>query len=68
VPKALTWQTKPQLALEMLHLFDGEDVLPCMYVVPDCLQGKSPAFLAAVASYVALTLGVAMPADTRCWT
>jgi hypothetical protein len=39
-----------------------------MYVVPDCLQGKSPEFPAAVASYVALTFGVAIPADTRCWT
>ena len=68
VPKALTLQTKPQLAVEMLPLLDGEDVLPFMYVVPDCLQGKSPEFLAAVASYVALTFGVAIPADTRCWT
>jgi hypothetical protein len=37
VPKALTLQTKPQLAVEMLHLLDGEEVLPFMYVVPDCL-------------------------------
>jgi hypothetical protein len=29
---------------------------------------KSPEFLAAVASYVALTYGMAIPADTRCWT
>jgi SRSO17 transposase len=68
VPKALTLQTKPQLAVEMLRLLAGEDVLPFTYVVPDCLQGKSPAFLAAVASYVTLTFGVAIPADTRCRT
>ena len=37
VPQALTLQTKPQLAVEMLRLLDGEDVLPCTYVVPDCL-------------------------------
>jgi hypothetical protein len=37
VSKALTLQTKPQLAVEMLRLLDGEDVLPCTYVVPDCL-------------------------------
>jgi hypothetical protein len=37
VPKALIVQTKPQLAVEMLRLLDGEDVLPFTYVVPDCL-------------------------------
>ena len=68
MPKALTLQTKPQLAVEMLRLLDGEDVLPFTYVVPDCLQGKSPEFLAVVVSYVALTFGVAILADTRCWT
>jgi hypothetical protein len=42
VPKALILQTKPQLAVEMLCLLAGEDVLPFMYVVPNCLQGQSP--------------------------
>lgn len=67
VPKALTLQTKPQLAVARLCLLDGEDVLPFTYVVPDCLQGKSPAFLAAAVSYVARTFGMAIPVDTRCW-
>jgi hypothetical protein len=37
VLKALTLQTTPQLAVEMLRLLDGEDVLPFTHVVPDCL-------------------------------
>jgi hypothetical protein len=37
VPKALSVQTKPQLAVEVLRLLDGEGVLPFAYVVPDCL-------------------------------
>ncbi len=68
VPKALTLQIKPRLAVARLCLLDGEDVLPFTYVVPDCLQGKRPEFLAVVVSYVALTFGVAILADTRCWT
>jgi hypothetical protein len=34
VPKALPLQIKPQLAVEMLRLLDGEDVLPFLETRP----------------------------------
>ena len=67
VPDALRWQSKPQLAAAMLQAMAHEGLLPCKYVVADCLYGKSPDFLDAVDACVGVTTCVAIPADTRCW-
>lgn len=51
----------------MLKTLHDEAILPCKYVVADCLYGNSAEFLAAVERYVALVSLVAIPADTRVW-
>src|SRR5262245_29234482 len=67
VPRDLTFQRKPQLAAAMLHALRQEGLLPCKYVVADCLYGNSPDFLDAVDAWVGVTTLVAIPAETRCW-
>jgi SRSO17 transposase len=67
VPPEVTFATKPQLAAAMLQAIAHAGLLPCKYVVADCLYGQSPDFLDAVDACVGGTTLVAMPADTRCW-
>jgi SRSO17 transposase len=67
VPRELTFQSKPQLAAAMLHALRQESLLPCKYIVADCLYGTSPDFLHAMDTCVGITTFVAIPADTRCW-
>jgi SRSO17 transposase len=67
VPKALTFQTKPQLAAAMLQAMAHEGLLPFKYLVADCLYGNSPDFLEAIDACVGVTALVAIPSETRCW-
>jgi len=47
VPAALRFQRKPQSAGAMLQAIAHEGLLPCKYIVADCLYGHSPACLDA---------------------
>jgi SRSO17 transposase len=67
VPDDVAFQTKPQLAVEMLRAIRREGRLPFKYVVADCLYGNSPDFLDAIDAEVGVTALVSVPADTRCW-
>jgi len=67
LPKALGFQSKPQLAAAMLQAIAQEGLLPFKYVVADCLYGNSPDFLDAVDACVGVTTFVAIPSETRCW-
>jgi len=67
VPPEVTFQSKPQLAATMVQAIVRGGLLPCKYVVADCLYGNSPDFLDAVDACVGVTTFVAIPADTRCW-
>jgi SRSO17 transposase len=67
VPEDVTFQTKPQLAVEMLRAIRCEGRLPFKYIVADCLYGNSPVFLDALDACVGVTALVSVPADTRCW-
>jgi SRSO17 transposase len=67
VPKDSTFESKPQWAAVMLHNIVREGLLPCTYVVADCLYGQSPDCLEAVEACVGGTACGAIPADTRCW-
>lgn len=67
VPKALTFQTKPQLAAAMLQAMAHEGLLPFKYLVADCLYGNSPDFLDTMDACVGVTTLVAIPSETRCW-
>lgn len=67
VPDEVTFQTKPQLAVEMLRALRRAGRLPCKYIVADCLSGTSPACLEALDACVGVTALVAIAADSRCW-
>jgi SRSO17 transposase len=67
VPEELRFQTKPQLAAEMVKAIRVEGRLPCKYLVADCLYGNSPDFLDAIDACVGVTSLVSIPSDTRCW-
>lgn len=67
VPKALTFQSKPQLAAAMVQAIAQEGLLPFKYLVADCLYGNSPAFWDAIEACVGVTAFVAIPAETRGW-
>jgi SRSO17 transposase len=67
VPEDLRFKTKPQLAVEMLHCIQSEDILPFRYVVADCLYGNSPEFIDAVNGCIGKTYFVSVPSDTKCW-
>ena len=66
VPAEATFQTKPQLALEMLTELVAEGTLPARWVSCDEGHGRSVDFLDGVA---ALGLGsmAEVPVDTRVW-
>lgn len=67
MPEELAFQSKPQLAADMVRTLHDEGVLPFKYVVADCLYGNSPTFLEAIEHYGELIYFVAIPADTRGW-
>jgi SRSO17 transposase len=67
VPEESAFQSKPQLAADLLRTLHAEGVLPFKCVVADCLYGNSPTFLEAIERYGELIYFVAIPADTRGW-
>ena len=50
VPEELSYQTKPEIALEMLHKALARGELPCQWVAADELYGDSPVFRDGVAA------------------
>jgi SRSO17 transposase len=67
VPDELTFQSKPQLAAEMLRSLVADGLLPFRYLVADCLYGNSPEFLDAIDACIGVTALVAIPGESRCW-
>ena len=67
LPEDAAFQTKPQLAVEMLNTVSNENVLPFKYVLADSLYGISPEFIAAVDALPDKTYLVSVPKDTLCW-
>jgi SRSO17 transposase len=67
VPDERRFQTKPQLAAEMLRNIRQEGILPFRYIVADSVYGNSPDFLAAIEACVGTTALVAISAETRWW-
>lgn len=51
----------------MLSTLHDEAIVPCTYVVADCLSGNRAEFLDAVARSIDRVSMVAVPADTRAW-
>jgi SRSO17 transposase len=67
LPKDTLFNTKPQLAAEMLNAINEENTLPFKYVLGDSLYGVSPEFIQAVEALPGKTYFVSVPKDTRCW-
>ena len=67
MPEDTVFQTKPQLAVEILNAVNEENTLPFRYVLADSIYGISPDFIAAVEALPDKTYFVSVPKDTRCW-
>jgi SRSO17 transposase len=67
VPEKMEFQTKPQLAVEILQKIKEENLLPFKYIVADPIYGNSPEFIEAVDNYIGKTYFVSIPSDTPCW-
>jgi SRSO17 transposase len=66
LPDGVKFQTKPQLAAEMLREIAEQKVLPFRYVLADSVY-VNPEFLEAVESLVGMTYFLQVPEDTLCW-
>jgi len=67
VPADARFQTKPELAVEMLDAINRENVLPYKYVLADSVYGVSPEFISAVEALPDKVYFVSVPKDTQCW-
>lgn len=67
MPENSVFQTKPQLAAEMLMDIHSENVLPFKYVLADSIYGVSPKFIGAVENLPGITYFVSVPKKTLCW-
>ena len=50
MPAALTFKTKPELAVELVHALMQRKVVPARWLTADALYGDSPAFRDAIAA------------------
>ncbi len=67
LPDDISFQTKPQLAVEMLEKIVAEGAIPFRYVAADSIYGNSPEFLDAVEKIPQVTYLVSIAKDTLCW-
>lgn len=67
LPDDASFNTKPQLAVEMLEKIVAEGVIPFRYVAADSIYGNSPEFLDAVEKISGVTYLVSLPPNTLCW-
>lgn len=67
VPGAVTFRTKPQLAVEMLEDIAHSEILPFKYILADSVYGNNPDFIEAVRKLVGKTYFVSVSSTTLCW-
>ena len=67
VPKEVTFETKPELAAQMLLAMRAEGVLPFRYIGADSVYGNSPVFLEAMDACVGCVYLVGISSETPCW-
>jgi SRSO17 transposase len=67
LPEDTVFQTKPQLAVEILNALSKENVLPFKYILADSIYGISPEFIQAVEALPDKTYFVSVSKDTKCW-
>jgi len=66
LPEETKFQTKPQLAAEMLKQISDEGIVPFRYVLADSVYWN-PEFMQAVDSLTGVTYLLQVPQDTLCW-
>ncbi len=66
LPDEIKFQTKPQLAAEILRDLASEKLLPFRYVLADSMYA-SPEFVEAAESLVGVTYFLQVPDNTLCW-
>jgi SRSO17 transposase len=67
LPPDVKFETKPQLAVEMLNDLVKQQQIPFRYVLADSVYANSPEFVEAVESQVGITYLLQVPEDTLCW-
>jgi SRSO17 transposase len=67
LPEDTVFQTKPQLAVDMLNDIREENILPFKYILADSIYGTSPEFIQAADALPDKTYFVSVPKDTNCW-
>jgi SRSO17 transposase len=67
LPEDIAFQTKPQLAAEMLQAIHEEKTLPFKYILGDSIYGESPEFIKAVEALPGVTYLVSVTKSTQCW-
>ncbi len=67
LPKDVRFQTKPELAADMLNDIADEGILPFKYVLADSVYGENPSFIETLDSLTDVTYLAAVGSDTRCW-
>jgi len=67
LPGDTVFQTKPQLAVDILNDIREENILPFKYILADSIYGTSPEFIQAAEALPDKTYFVSIPKDTNCW-
>jgi SRSO17 transposase len=67
LPGDTVFQTKPQLAVDILNGISKENILPFKYILADSIYGTSPEFIQAAEALPDKTYFVSVPKDTTCW-
>lgn len=67
VPKEVAFQSKPELAAQMLLAIRAEGVLPFRYIGADSVYGNSPVFLDALNACVGSVYLVGISSEMHCW-
>lgn len=68
IPEDLKFQTKPQLAVDILREIRQEKVTRFKYVVGDSVYGQSPEFIQEIESDPQCIYLAGVSKDTKCWT
>jgi SRSO17 transposase len=68
LPEGIRFQTKPQLAAEMLRDFSAKQQLPFRYVLADSVYTTSPEFIETVESITGVVYLGQAPESTACWS
>lgn len=67
LPPEIIFQTKPQLAAEMLKEIAEQGQIQFRYILADSVYATSPEFIDAADALEGVTYMVQMPSDTLCW-